>query len=317
MFEKAGGNLPRTAIQLSVMEVRRQPSEGDDGRGPKFLVHAPEELLRGRLRRLGEGIGRVVFASEHWVVKRDRSPSEMIALVLLWRAARRLERILPARFRFRFFTKPSTTLRILRVLTQLVVPALPRGVWYATHIREVWLTHYKREVRGKRLAGRHLTGTHLVPERIAFPPVRVAVGGWPGWLVVSEAIERVEATLEQRLTELSNAGRFDELELWLDRFLEMRLAGWQRGVFSVDAHLKNFGVTGDRVVIIDAGGLTDRWKDIEQRMDIEEATEEPHVRLGLGPLLASRPDIADRFNAQWKATVNLDEVRRHWPEASD
>lgn len=292
----------------------RQSSDGNVPEGPRVLVRAPEELLHGRLHRLGEGIGRVVFASEHWVVKRDRSPSEMIALVVLWRAARRLERTLPTRFRRKFFTKPSTTLRILRVLTQLVVPALPRGVWFATHIRDVWLTYYKREIRGKRLAGTHLTGTALVPERVSFPPVRVAVGGWPGWLIVREAIERVEATLEQRLTELAEAGRFDEVELWLDRFLEMRLAAWQRGVFSVDAHLKNFGVIGNRVVIIDAGGLTDRWREIEERMDVEEATDEPHMRLGLGQLLVSRPDIADRFNAQWKATVNLDEVHRQWPD---
>ena len=53
-------------------------------------------------------------------------------------------------------------------------------------------------------------------------------------------------------------GNFEEIELWLERLLETRQAGWQRGLFSVDAHLKNFGVCGDRIVLLDTGGLTNR-----------------------------------------------------------
>ena len=54
-------------------------------REPRVLPHAPEELTRGRLRRIGEGIGKVVYASEQWVVKRERSPFEIVALIVLWR----------------------------------------------------------------------------------------------------------------------------------------------------------------------------------------------------------------------------------------
>jgi hypothetical protein len=104
------------------------------------------------------------------------------------------------------------------------------------------------------------------------------------------------------------------LELWLDRFLELRQTGWQRGLFSVDAHLKNFGVSGDRVVLLDPGGLTDHWPEIEQRLSAQAGVAEPHLQLGLGPLLDSRPDIADRFNARWKEIVSRDGVLRHWPE---
>jgi hypothetical protein len=35
--------------------------------------------------------------------------------------------------------------------------------------------------------------------------------------------------------------------------------------------------------------------------------------LGLEEILASRPDIAHRFNARWKAIVNLQMVQHHWP----
>jgi hypothetical protein len=142
----------------------------------------------------------------------------------------------------------------------------------------------------------------------------VNVGGWPGWLVVCQADERVEETFDQRLAALAASGQFEELEHWLDRFLNLRQAGWQRGLFSVDAHLKNFGVIGERIVLLDTGGLTNRWSDIKQKLDFEEEVAQPHVQLGLDEILAGRPDIASRFNSRWKATVNKEVVQQHWPD---
>jgi hypothetical protein len=295
------------------MGVRHHETAETASPAVSVLPHAPVELTRGRLRRLGEGLGKVVYASEHWVVKRERSPSEIIALIVLWKVLRRVERHLPGQLGRRLLEKPSKTIRFVRLLMQAVVPAVPKSVWFATHIGQVWRTYHFRNLRGEKLAEAHLAGTTLIPERVIFPPVRVTVGGWPGWLIISEATERVEATLHQRLTELARAGRFDELERWLNRFLDLRQAGWQRGVFSVDAHLKNFGVSGDHVVLLDPGGLTNRWEDITERLAFENSMERPHKRLGLGPLLGSRPDIAERFDARWTAAVNLDAVRRQWP----
>ena len=77
----------------------------------------------------------------------------------------------------------------------------------------------------------------------------------------------------------------------------------------MDAHLKNFGVCGDRVVCWILGVLTNRWTEIMDTLAYEEKVTEPHVRLGLGELLKERPDIAARFNARWKATVNSETVR--------
>ena len=280
---------------------------------PRVLACAPEELTSGRLRRLGEGIGKVVYASEHWVVKRERSTSEIIALIIIWRLLRKLSRLLPGRMGERLLQRPSKRIRFLRVLTQALVLVVPRSVWYTSHIGEVWKIYRKRDVRGEKLAQKHLIGTSLIPERITFPPTRVRVGGWPGWLTVEEATERVEATLDQRLVQLARAGQFEELEEWLNRYLSLRQSGWQRGLFSVDAHLKNYGTSGDRIVLLDAGGLTDRWKDIEERLSYEEVTSEPHIQLGLGPVLGSRPDIAQRFNQRWRTLVSREGVRRHWP----
>jgi hypothetical protein len=182
-----------------------------------------------------------------------------------------------------------------------------------THIGEVWTMYSWRDVRGETLAEQHLRDTDLIPRKITFPSTRVRVSGWPGYLTVSEAVERVEATLHERLNALAREEQYAEMEVWLDRLLETRQSGWQRGLFSVDAHLKNYGVTGDRVVLLDTGGLTDSWRDIEQRLSFEQGVEEPHVRLGLGDILAARPDIADRFNARWKKVVTRGGVRRHWP----
>ena len=281
---------------------------------PRLIAQAPEELTRAPLRRLGEGIGKIVYASEHWVVKRERSASAIIALIMVWKTLRRMERLLPGSLARRVAQRPGKQIRFLRVLMQAVVIVVPRGIWHATHIGDVWQLYRARDARGERLAATHLSGTGLIPERISFPPVRVAVAGWPGWLTVEEATERVESTLDRRLSDLARAGRYDELERWLNRFLDLRQAGWRMGVFSVDAHLKNFGVSGDRILLLDAGGLTNDWAEIGKRLDFEDVVTQPHIQLGLGPVLGGRPDIAGRFNARWKAIVNRDVVREHWPE---
>jgi hypothetical protein len=280
----------------------------------RSLPEAPAELTRTRLKRLGEGIGKVVYASEHWVVSRERSNDEIIALIVLWKLLRKAALVLPAGVGRRLLRRPSRLIRTLRVIMHAVVLVVPRGFWFMTHIGEVWRTYRRRDIRGEALARQRLSGTGLIPERITFPPVHVRVAGWPGWLKVTEATERVEATLDQRLRQLARAGKYDDIELWLDRFLELRQKGWRLGLFSVDAHLQNFGVTGERIVLLDAGGLTNRWAEIEERLDFEEVISEPHIQLGLGPVLGARPDIASRFNRRWKAIVNKEHVRRQLSE---
>jgi hypothetical protein len=297
--------------------MTHQPANGDVPPKPRMLAHAPEELIRDPLRRVGEGIGKVVYASDHWVVKRERSPLEIVALIVLWKVLRKAERILPGSLGQNLLQRPAKQIRVLRVATQTALRIVPKSVWFTAHVKELWKRYRFRDRRGEGLAREHLTGTSLIPERVTFPPVRVQIGGWPGWLTVSEATERVESTLYRRLAELADAGRFQELERWLDRFLELRQAGWQRGLFSVDAHLKNFGVSGDRIVLLDTGGLTNRWAEIEDQLAFEEVVAQPHIQLGLGPVLGGRPDIANRFDVRWKAIVNRAHVRRHWPaEAS-
>lgn len=281
-----------------------------------LLDGAPEELTRARLRRIGEGIGKVVYASDHWVVKRERSPSEVVALIVVWRLIRKVERFLPRRLTRRLLERPSRQIRLLRVMVQAAMPFVPKTLWFTKHIRQIWKQYQTRSARGERLAREQLSGTSLIPREVEFPPIQVQVGGWPGWLTVASATERVEATLHQRLRELARANRFDEVEDWLNRFLTLRQSGWRRGLFSVDAHLKNFGVIGDRLVLLDSGGLTDRWRDIEERLELEEVIAQPHIQLGLGPVLGARPDIADRFDARWKAVVNRDTIRELWPAAT-
>jgi hypothetical protein len=277
-----------------------------------MLSEAPAELLEGRLVRLGEGVGKVVYASQHWVVKRERSDAEVLALIAAWKFVRRVEHLVPSRF-VRALYRPSKRLRLLQTMMLFLVRVVPRGWWFMQHIGEVWQTYTMRAERGEELAEARLHGTGVIPRQISFPPVRVRVGGWPGWLMVSEATERVEATLHQRLTTLARNERWGELEIWLERFLEVRQTGWRRGTFSVDAHLKNFGVTGDRVVLLDTGGLTDSFQEIDDRLRFDERIGEPHAELGLAPILARRPDIARRFDARWKAVVNREAVRSRWP----
>jgi hypothetical protein len=278
----------------------------------RVLAQAPAELTQGRLKRLGEGIGKVVYASEHWVVKRERTPSEVVALIGIWRIVRFLERILPFGLGRDLLERPSRQLRLLRVLAQASMAVLPRAVWFSTHIREVWRQYYFQSARGERLAREHLQGTALVPEEVAFPSTRVAVGGWPGFLTVSKATERVEAILHDKLADLAAADRFEEFEHWLEQLLLTRQSGWRLGLFSLDAHLKNYGIVQGRIVLIDPGGLTNQLVDIEEKLTRERHGVAPHVRLGLEPLLADHPEIAARFDARWRETVNPDVLRELW-----
>jgi len=293
-----------------------QPSHDGAGRvDVRVLPHAPWELTREPLIRLGEGIGKVVYASEHWVVKRERRPAEILALIGLWRFLRRVERLLPAWLKPRIVPNPAKRIRWLMLFFQGVVMTVPKGIWFTTHIGEYWRWYTKSEARGAVLAEKYLLGTALIPERVTFPPVRIRVRDWPGWLIVSEATERVETNLQDRINDLARSLRFDEIQVWLDRLLATRRAGWQLGLFSLDAHLKNFGILGDRVVLLDTGGLTNRWPDIETRLKVIDEFLSPHARLGLELTLRDRPDIAERFDAQWRAAVNVDEIRRLWPKS--
>lgn len=278
----------------------------------RVMTEAPRELTQGRLRRLGEGVGKVVYASKNWVVKRERSTNEMLALIVVWKFLRRMEKHLPGDWGRRVRQHPGRQLRLLRVVAQAVVTVVPRGIWYSSHVGEMWRLYAHRDWRGEHLAVKHLSGTRVVPETITFPPTRVKVGGWPGWLTVSEATERVQTTLYAKLTELAGAGRYEELEELLERLLEVRRAGWQRGVYSVDAHLKNFGVIDERVVLLDAGGLTDHWEEVERHLELIDRAAEPHREMGLGEVLEGAPEVAGRFNAKWKAAVNREAVREHW-----
>jgi len=281
----------------------------------RVLPHAPAELTQGRLKRLGEGIGKVVYASDHWVVKRERTPSEVVALIGIWRILRSLERILPFGLGRDLLERPSRQLRLLRVMAQASMAVLPRAVWFTTHIRDVWRQYHFQSARGERLARRHLRGTSLVPEEVAFPPTRFDVGGWPGFLTVSRATERVEAILYDRLVALADAGRFDEFKHWLEQLLATRQSGWRLGLFSLDAHLKNYGIVQDRVVLIDPGGLTNQLADIEEKLARELNGAAPHIRLGLESLLADHPEIAARFNTRWRETVNPEVLRELWDTA--
>jgi hypothetical protein len=281
---------------------------------PRALPNAPEELTRDRLTRLGEGIGKVVYASEHWVVKRERTPAQVVALIIIWKVLRRWAHILPFRWGERLLSRPSRIIRFFSVITETFIAIVPRKVWYTAHVAEVFRVYSSRDRRGEKLARRYLADTGLLPEVVTFPPATVLVGGWPGWLNIREATERVDATLDRRISDLAAVGDFDGVEAWLNRFLRMRQTGWKLGIFSVDAHLKNYGVIGDRLLLLDTGGLTKRWGDITTRLSRDESVEVPHIQLGLGEALASRPDVAQRFDERWKSLVNHESLIELWPE---
>jgi hypothetical protein len=115
---------------------------------PQVLAHAPRELTTGKLKRLGEGIGKVVYASEHWVVKRERSPMEVVALILVWKAVRKVEGWLPGKLGKRLLDRPSRQIRFLRMLTQGTMLIIPKSVWLSAHVKDVWKLYRHRDRTG-------------------------------------------------------------------------------------------------------------------------------------------------------------------------
>ena len=236
----------------------------------RVLAQAPAELTQGRLKRLGEGIGKVVSASEHWVGKRERTPSEVVALIVLASGE----------------SSGSLGGSCRSVSAAICSSGLPAA----------------------------RSGSPRTFVRSGANPTARAPGASvsPGVLTVSKATERVEAILFDRLAELAAADRFDEFEHWLEQLLLTRHSGWRLGLFSLDAHLKNYGIVQGRVVLIDPGGLTNQLVDIEEKLARERHGMAPHVRLGLEPLLADHPEIAARFDARWRETVHPDVLREVW-----
>ncbi len=159
----------------------------DPPKQARALPRAPSELTQSPLKRLGEGIGKVVYASQHWVVKRERRPSEILALIGIWKLIRRIEQFCPAWLYRRLAPDRRRRIQLMVMVFRPIIMLLPRGLWFATHIGEYWRWYTKSEARGAMLAEKYLTGTALVPERVTFPPTRIEVPEWPGWLVVSEA----------------------------------------------------------------------------------------------------------------------------------
>ncbi|NWF83069.1 MAG: hypothetical protein HXY18_04480 [Bryobacteraceae bacterium] len=193
----------------------------------RVVARAPEELTAAKLEYLGEGVGKVVYASPHWVVKRERRPREILALIAIWRAVRKLEGYLPRSIARNFLERPAKQIRLLRLVAEALVTLVPLGYWLSSNVGNVRRLYRRRGRLGEFLAARHLAGAGLIAETITFPPVRVR--GWPGWLVVEEATERVEQTL--------------------------------------GAHLRNFGVPGGRVVLIAPRGRPPRGDEIAGRLD--------------------------------------------------
>ncbi len=187
----------------------------------RALDRAPEELTAGRLKRIGEGVGKVVYATQHWVVKRDRGASEIIALILIWRMLKRLERFLPRRLAARWASHPSTALRVLRMAVQTVVSLVPKTFWFSTHWGRIWQKFVHRDVRGEYLAVKHLSGTSLVPETVTFPH---AGAGWRlAWMAGGDRGHRARGgNLYDRLRKLAAESRWNEVERWLERLLELR-----------------------------------------------------------------------------------------------
>ena len=281
------------------------------------VSHIPEELTLGTLRRLGEGIGKVVYASEHWVVSRERTPLEMVALIVLWKALRKLERLLPGAWGKTLRDRPSRQIRFLRVLVQGAIVVVPRALWFSSHIRDVLRLYHRRSVRGRETGansfGRIRTdsGAHRVPPgaRSHWRLARMADGlrgqrtggfdapseddaaGGGGSFRGAGSVARTPAR--------DAPGGMAAGTVFAGRTSEKLRHHWRAHCpFGHGRADEPLGGSGKAV----GGGRVQ--------------PTEPHVRLGLGELLEEHAEIARRFDQRWKDTINTEVVRECWPRAA-
>jgi len=168
---------------------------------------------------------------------------------------------------------------------------------------------------GRRLANAH---SDLVPRRVSLPATRVRIKGWPWTLTIAEAEGRVEATLKDRIKTLSQAGQREDLEKWLNRFVEFQVRLWQEGVWNKDLNFSNYGIIGDTLVLLDHDELTDDLSEVEEIFGSPDMLGAIERRMMLpGHLVTSHAEVYRRFLARWQEVMVLANLETHWRRGTD
>src|SRR5262249_44710357 len=131
----------------------------------------------------------------------------------------------------------------------------------------------------ERLASEKLSGTALIPLRVAIPRTTVWVRGWPVLLTTSTVIQRADATLRAMLSAVDS---FEATE-WIRRLKDLHVQLWARGLFFANLSLDNVGVMGKRLVLLDNGYLTNEPTEIRLHVANEISRQLDDVQKQLSP----------------------------------
>ena len=296
---------------------------------PPDPANVRAEFTGAPLERVGSGFESIVYGSTCWVVKVPRDErglaASLLATVVVGRALRPLRTCggapgnrEPAGAAMAFCRDrrgPTPVARGARGLPAILI-MVPERSWRGSGIerRARWLRARAEECQ--RLAMRCLDGTPLVPRRVELPPTRIRTARWGRRRTVTTAYQRVDRTLWDEALRCGRLGRVDELDRWLDRFLSFQIMLWRRGVlFAASNPYENHGVLGDRLVLLDHGGLIEDPRTIRLSLDTVRTRWLEQTR----DLYTTARSTAscEPFGQRLSDLLQPSAVRMHWPNPDD
>jgi GNAT superfamily N-acetyltransferase/SAM-dependent methyltransferase len=342
--EKLKGAVPPGWEAVPAEPLTQTPWQAEDLRGLITIYEVrpmralqtavSRELRAGRIVKISQGTEKTVYAAERWVVKRLRSRRQFLSDRVVVRLSEKIEKIekLSRDSSIRKYAKRFFSIRQRAIAKRMYLGGLT-GVRRLAYVLSWFIpTFLLRKVkrlqiydgiletnkRGDAVVARQLTGTGLIPRRIAIPATRIWSLSWPWTWKVTEVEERAEMDLRQKLEEVS----LDEAHVWLDRFHRTLLQLWSKGVFPHDFQLSHFGVIGERLVFLDNGSALDDPALIKSALLESSSSGRVKKRLArmeihLQDLLGERNPLIPRFMKRLRASLTVENVQARWPDPTD
>ncbi|MBZ0165314.1 MAG: rhomboid family intramembrane serine protease, partial [Candidatus Omnitrophica bacterium] len=301
------------------------------GKPVTFEAKVRAEITAQPLVRIGQGWQKVVYASDNWVVQQEWSIAAAATIVKRSRLLNKyIRRFVPnttlASLRNpNTFTVKQFAVKIAKIIVFRAMfftlwslfKMMPRFVLQRTHSGRAILAH-RDEARQAEdiLKNSALANSDYIPRRYSIKPTKVRLAGHLFSVTTTQVVERADNTLHDHLAMLVAEGRVEEAKEWLDRFLRMQVMLWEMGLFEYTFQPGNYGVIGQRLVLLDHGEMTNRHDEINVKLarwhDEAYVWTVSSFERAFGP---EHQDIVQEYFERMTRLINKEAIEQHWPEA--